>query len=121
MLLNSDAAQLNVLSGNVQHTASEWPRVLRRTADMPLEETGCQVVLLADHPVAIPDTMEHPVLCHVPWSTMFRGYMGTLLRYQGENIGTICVLTVQPRNWTTQDKLTLEGIAQLATQALETP
>lgn len=118
-LLRADAAQINVLGSKLQHTHVEWPRTGPPTADREIAAAGCRLVLELEGTLVIPDALEHPVACQMPWVGVFRGYIGAVLCYEGEPIGAMCALTVQPRQWTTADKMTLEGLTSLVAQAVE--
>lgn len=118
VLLKADAAQINVLSDQVQHTAVEWPRV-RERSDMEVKSSGCSLTLELAGTLVLDDVMDHPVACTMPWIGSWRGYIGTLLCYEGHPIGALCALTVSTRQWAPSDKMTLEGLAALASQAVE--
>lgn len=115
-LLDVDAAQINVLTDTQQIYVAEWPRVLRRPTD--IRESGCQEVLAAERTVAIDDTRTHPVMCRMPWTATWRGYLGTPLKLDSMVLGTMCALTTHTRAWTDMDRLTLEGIAAMVLPAL---
>lgn len=118
-LLRADAAQINVLGAHMQHTMVEWPRIAPPSADRPVEVSGCRLVLELEGTLVIPDALDHPVACTMPWVGVFRGYIGAVLCYEGQPIGALCALTVQPRQWSTTDKMTLEGLVSLVSQAVE--
>lgn len=117
-LLKADAAQINVLGAEMQHTMVEWPRLAPPTADRDLDTSGCKLTLEMEGTLVLPDVMDHPVACNMPWTGMFRGYIGTVLCYEGQPIGALCALTMEPRQWTAADKMTLEGLSRLVAQAV---
>lgn len=118
VLLNADAAQANVLTDSLQHTAVEWPRVAPPRADIDPADSGCRLVLEAGQTLLIPNALDHPVACTLPWAASYRGYIGTPLVYEGEYIGALCALTVRPREWTALDRMSLEGLSQLVMAAV---
>lgn len=115
-LLRADVAQLNVLTASTQHTVAEWPRVPPRTR--PIAETGCQHVLVSET-VAVQDMVDDPIMCVLPWSNHFRGYIGSVICYGDQPIGALCALTVEPRRWTKTDELTLKSLTRLVSLSLE--
>ena len=113
-LLRADAAQLNILTDTHQHTVVEWPRASpHAVSSMPVGDSGCYRVMLAEETMAIEDTLEHPQMCVLPWTAIFRGYLGTVICYDNQPIGSLCALTVEPRKWTALDIVTLESLAKL--------
>lgn len=116
-LLLADACQINALDGLLQHTVvgfppSDWP-------DMPVEITGCREVVLGGKPFVVPDTLENEVACVFPWAETFRGYLGCPVMYDSQIVGSICVLSGEPRAWKSYEITALEGVARLAGMSLE--
>lgn len=116
-LLLADACQINALDDIHQRTVvgfppGDWPV-------LPVELTGCVEVVLSGKPFVVDDAVEHPVTCTQPWAETFRGYMGAPVTYGGEIIGSICVLTSEPRNWKAYEVSALEGVARLVGMSLE--
>lgn len=114
---HADLAQMNVLDESAQHHLSTWPPIIT-TAPVPLRESGCQYVVDRGITIAVPDTLEHPVLCDASWATLMRSYLGTPVEYDGQPIGSLCVLTREPRAWHRADKMALESVARLVSHAL---
>lgn len=116
-LLMTDACQINALDGHLQRTVTgyppgEWP-------DMPLEDTGCKEVVLTGRPFIVSDSFAHPVACVMPWAEQFRGYLGVPVTFDDLVVGSICVLSFQPRSWKTIDITALEGVSRLVGMSLE--
>lgn len=116
-LLLADACLINALDGEVQRTVigyppGEWP-------DMPLEVTGCRQVVLSGRALIVKDAVEHPVTCQLPWAPTYRGYLGVPIWYDGQVIGSICVLSQEPREWRAYETTALEGVGRLAAMSLE--
>lgn len=118
-LLKADVAQINVLDDRMQHHLAEWPRVAPRRAPFTVENAGCREVVLNKDVVQIANTLDHPILCQVPWAAFFQGYMGAPIMWDDQVIGSICVLTVQPRNWSKTDELALVTLAHLVEACIE--
>jgi len=115
--LGADAGLLNVLDAESQHHLAQWPE---RTATVtPVEQTGCQLVITAERTVAVPDALTHPVLCRLPWVETWRGYLGAPVLYDAQVLGSLCVLSREPRAWTNYDALSLRALARLVGQALD--
>jgi GAF domain-containing protein len=116
-LLNADAVQLNALTETHQVHIAEWPRVKRD--DIPITTSGCQSVAVAGVPIVIPNTIEHPVTCVMPWSATWQGYMGVPLKHEGQTIGSLCALTHEPRQWRDIDVTALQALAAMAMGSLQ--
>ncbi len=116
-LLRADGAQLNVLDDQKQYVQAEWPPA--ELDPIPIELSGCQEVVKVEKPLVVPDTREHPVMCLLPWSGHWGGYLGVPLCYDGHVIGALCALSHETRNWSDQDVLALQSLSQLATWSLE--
>lgn len=116
-LLGVDAVLLNVVSDRVQTTVAEWPRT-GSGLTIPVRDSGCQVVVAREETVAITDVKADPMMCVLPWASLYRGYIGTVICFDGQAVGSLCGLTLAPRPWSRQDIMTLEAMAGLVTHAL---
>ena len=78
--------------------------------------TFCHYTLDSDEALVIDDTHSNPVWRAVPTAESLgvRAYVGVPLRVGGENIGSFCVIDIQPRVWLDEE---LETIRQLALSA----
>lgn len=117
-LLLADVCLINALDGALQRTVvgyppgDDWP-------PLPLELTGCREIVLSGKPFVVSDALSHPITCELPWAGSFRGYLGCPVVYDGEIIGSICVLSAAPRSWKPYEITALEGVARLAGMSLE--
>lgn len=116
-LLLADVCLINALDGALQRTVVGYPP--GNWPDMPVDVSGCREVVLSGEPLAVPDVEEHPMLCKVPWKGYFRSYLGCPVTYDGQIIGSICVLNEMPRHWKSYEITALEGVARLAGMSLE--
>lgn len=117
-LLRGDAAQVNVVTRYEQEFLAEWPRPRRWRKPVPLSNSGCREVVIAEHTLVIDDTHEHPVVCVMPWVQDWRGYIGAPIAYDTQVIGSLCVLTKEPRDWTDGDVAALEVLADKVSASL---
>lgn len=115
-LLQCDAVQLNVITESEQHYIAEWPRAAPRSP-IRVADAGCREVILASEPVVVPNTIEHPVMCQMPWVATWGGYLGVPLGGLLP-IGSMCALTHQPREWSQQDVLALRSIGDLVLSSI---
>ncbi len=78
--------------------------------------TFCHYTLASDEALVIDDTHSNPVWRAVPTveSMGVRAYVGVPLRVGGKNIGSFCVIDIEPRVWLDDE---LETIRQLALSA----
>ncbi len=117
--LRADVAQLNVLDSARQHHLVFWPPAVATIAEpVPLSESGCAQVVELGTTLVVPDALQHPVLCMAKWAPVMRAYLGTPINYEGEPIGSLCVLAAQPRQWDRTEVLTLEAVGRLVSHAL---
>lgn len=116
-LLDADAAQINVITDSQQVFLAEWPRTVRPPA--ALSSSGCRQVVLRGELVAVEDTLKDPVLCTMPWVASWRGYMGVPLTFEGQVLGSMCVLTVKQRPWSMMDRVALEGLGDMVEGAIK--
>lgn len=117
VLLKVDATQVNILGGTTQHTLAQWPTP--PAADMPTTDSACyQVFLDRSGTLAVDEGRDHPAMCTMPWVGTFRSFLGTMVLFDGQRVASVCALTVAPRIWTPQDSVTIQGVAQLLSEAV---
>lgn len=109
--LGVNSAQVNVITATQQIFVAEWPKPRKRREPGPLSDSGCREVVLAEHTVIIPDTALHPVVSGQPWTLEWRGYLGAPVRFSNQILGSLCVLTKEPRAWSETNVDTLEQYA----------
>lgn len=118
-LLEVDACQINALDDKLQRTVTGYPPSPEGWKDIPVDLTDCQEVVLLDEPLIIPDVSEHPIMCNLPWAEHWQGYLGVPLTFDEQTIGSVCVLSLQPRVWRSYEVTALTGIARLVYASLE--
>ena len=114
-LVLADAAQINALDHEMQYTVSGWPPG-RLTPDKRVEDSPCRMVVLTGQPVVITDSITHPITCDL--AVDFRGYVGVPVYAGAQVIGSLCVLTLEPRSWKTYEVTALGGVARLVGMSL---
>lgn len=84
-------------------------------------ETLCHHVIDQDLPLVIDDAR-----AAAPWCDMgsvceggVHAYLGVPVRFQGEVVGSLCVVTPEPRAWQDRDVALLGSLASVAEQAFE--
>lgn len=115
-LLQVDASQVNIITDRAQHTVAEWPRAAPAVAEF--SNSGCWTVVEAEGTTAIENTLEHPILCRMPWTATWQGYLGTPITYEGQHLGALCALSVSKRKWTLHDRMGLESLADLVLESI---
>lgn len=116
-MVQADAAQLNLVDEHLVHHVALWPVPDGPEGPWPSEQSGCQHVV-GGEVFAVQDSVLHPLTCELPWTGTWRGYLGAPVLFQGEPVGALCVLTRQPREWTSVDVLALSSVATYASHAL---
>ncbi|MEM9292313.1 MAG: GAF domain-containing protein [Acidobacteriota bacterium] len=101
------------------HGLSGWIADVRGT---PNQWSICIRVVRSGEPLVVPETHEHPQLCFNPiiLHDEVRAYAGVPLRTsRGHTLGSLCVLDVEPREFSDEDIRTLEHWADRAAARLE--
>lgn len=115
--LEADICQINALTGEVQNTVACFP--FTEYASLPVEDTGCQVPIATGETFVVDKTETHPITCSMVWTEWVKSYLGSPIFYQGEAVGTICVLRKEERGWTPEDVEVLESMAERIGKELE--
>lgn len=118
-LLQADACQINALDDTMQRTVTGYPPNPEGWPTVPVELTGCQEVVLLGVPLVIPNVKDHPMMCKLPWADHWQGYLGVPIVFDRQTIGSVCVLSKEPRAWRTYETTALQGIARLIVASLE--
>lgn len=117
-LLLADACQINALTNDTQHTVVGYPP--GNWPDKELADTGCRESVLTRAPFVVTDTKLHPVTCTMTWVEHYRGYLGVPIFYRGlEVLGSICVLSKEPRKWKPYEVSAMTGVARLVAMSLD--
>lgn len=117
-LLRADACQINALDDKMQRTVTGYPPNPEGWPDIPVELTGCQEVVLLGVPLVIPDVQDHPIMCALPWAESWQGYLGVPIVFDSQIIGSLCVLSKEPREWRPYETTALQGVARLIAASL---
>lgn len=116
-LLLADVSQLNAMDEHFRYVVAGYP-----PGDWPIllsGQSGCREVIEQGVALSIEDSRQHPVTCSMPWVERFRGYLGVPVSYHGQILGSLCVLSVEPRAWKDYEVAALSGVARLAGMSLE--
>lgn len=116
-LVLADACEINALTDVVQRTIVGWPPGDR--PDRRLDETGCREPVLTRKPFIVDDAKLHPVTCELPWTDEFRGYLGVPIIVGEQVLGSLCVLSREPRRWVSYEVAALVGISRLIWMSLD--
>ncbi len=79
----------------------------------------CHYTVLKDEVCIIPDARLDPRLADNPFAESFVFYVGVPLKFQGENVGVMCIADGKPRTITDDELDALRDLASLAEQELE--
>lgn len=83
--------------------------------DWPVASGFCAYTLALGEPLLLGDLLEDPIAAVNPSvAAGLRAYAGTVVRVDGERVGTLCVFSSRARAWTISDA---ERLTQLATLA----
>lgn len=115
-VLDVDAAMVHVVSGTYQYRIGYDPGDLPHDPE-PLSSSACSLVVLSRDTLAVSDTIDHPVVCDMPWAGAFRSYLSAPVFWADQVIGTVCCVGREPREWRPFEKLTIEAFARLTSAA----
>lgn len=119
--LKADLCEINGVSATEQIHAVQWP-VPPPTPTLPdrypAGGAGCRIVIERDAILAIDDTHNSEVCSGMPWIEFFRSYLGAPVHFDGAAIGTVCILTFEPRRWTMMDQIKIQGFADAVGNSL---
>ncbi|HZT65664.1 MAG TPA: GAF domain-containing protein [Acidimicrobiales bacterium] len=101
-------------------SATGIPDELRQRRQTPLEYSLCQHALRSASPLVAVDARLDPVLRHVKAVTEYGivAYAGAPLRFEGQPVGTLCVLDREPRQWRPDEIVTLQRLGEIAADEL---
>ncbi len=97
------------------------PEPLASTRETPLAYSICQYAIALGAPLVVCDTgVEHWLDDNLAVTEFgIKAYAGVPLVCGGEHaVGTLCVLDVVPRQWTTEDLANLEDLAGVTTREI---
>lgn len=117
-LVMADVAQINALDEFTAYNISGWPPDAEYHLTRPVEDSGCRTVVMSGQALVVQDTLANPLTCERPWAGRMRGYLGVPVMFDHQAVGSLCVLTREPRAWKTYDITALEGIARLVSISL---
>ena len=85
------------------------------TRQSSLEESYCRLVVVADEPLVVRDARADPDFADHPGTATFDigAYLGVPLRFEGEVLGSLCVLDTRPRQWNEEDLALLRDLGDL--------
>ncbi len=118
--LNSDHAQINVITRNEQVTiASTDVAVDAPNSVRPRDGSWCQHVVGTGDILAIDDGTGHAMVRDTESAKTgeVAAYLGHPIRVAGEVVGALCVFDDQAREWTTEDVRRLALLAEAAGDA----
>ena len=89
--------------------------------ETPLSHSFCQHVVERDEPLVISDARNHPLVCDnaAIKDLDVVGYLGVPLIYEGNSLGSLCVIDNKPRGWTQAEldlinKLSVVTVSEIA-------
>lgn len=116
-LLNAPYAMLTLIDEDRQlfKSISGLESVLGRTRETPLDGSICRHVVIADGPLVIPDARKDERFRAIPFVAggPVVAYAGVPVRAaNGLVLGSVCVLDVQPREWSAPELEALETLGE---------
>lgn len=90
---------------------------------MPVETSFCKHTIQQDEIFEVSDTFENPQFSHYPvlhTNPAARFYAGTPLKsYDGYNVGTLCVMDIQPKELSDEQKKCLMALSKQVATIME--
>jgi PAS domain S-box-containing protein len=114
-LLHAPMALVSLVDENRQFFKSSvgLPEPAASARQAPLSHSYCKHTLVTRQPFVVDDARTHPLVRDNPATAELGigAYLGVPLFAQGQPIGTLCVLSAEPRQWTADDVDLLGGLA----------
>ncbi len=103
---------------------SFWKSTYGLPASMRGESVGdsfCQYVVEQRHDLLTADVRDHPMTCVNPTieAKGVRAWAGTAIEFNGEILGTLCVVDSEVREWTDEDRRVLRTLAAIASREIK--
>lgn len=117
MLLGADICQINAVQDVMQKTVAVYP--FKEYADLAVKDSGCRVPVETREPFAVSEASKHPLTCTFVWVNEYPGYLGSPIFYEGEVLGSICLLYKVQKTWTIEEVETLNAVAAEISAALK--
>lgn len=107
---------ITVLDDTTQHVTVGFG--LDDASDTPVQESYCQHVVGTQGPVAINQATEHNLVCATPAALHknLHAYLGVPLVWDGQVVGSFCIVDTAPRRWTPADVLMLAELGAVLTR-----
>ncbi|MBC7809969.1 MAG: PAS domain S-box protein [Burkholderiales bacterium] len=123
-ILHVPIAMISLLDKNRQFIKSciGLPEPLATERSVAPSAAFCQYVVSSAAPLAIEDARIHPTLFDIPAVTVFKvvAYAAMpLITAEGYCLGTLCVMTYEPRQWMDEEMAILEDLAALVITEIE--
>ena len=122
-VLDADVSAVSFVEADHQafdglHGLGGWAGAGRQT---PLTHSLCQYVVARDEPLVITDAHEDPLARETaaPDDLGVRAYAGVPLRTAGVPLGTLCVISTTPRDWTPDELATIADLAAAVESELQ--
>jgi GAF domain-containing protein len=116
-LVLADVAQINAVDHETTYTVVGWPPGV--WPDKPARLTGCWEIIRLGRPLIVNDANTHPITCNLPWVPIMQSYLGVPVFFDTHVVGSVCVLSAEPRTWKSMEICALEGVARLVGMSLE--
>lgn len=119
-VIDADCSEINAVTASEQVHVARYPdpQLLAWSSD-PVEDSACQLVVTRDQVLDISDSPNHPLCGGMPWTDLYRGYLGAPIHYRGAVLGSLCVLTFGERQWSPSDRLAITALADLVSASIE--
>lgn len=119
-VIGTDASEINAVTADEQVHVARYPDPELLTWESePVQDSACQLVVTRDQVLNISDAPHHPLCGGMPWTALYRGYLGAPIHYRGTVLGSLCVLTFAERRWSSADRLAITALADLVTASIE--
>ncbi len=118
-LLDVPVALISLVDHDRQFFASQvgLPEPWCSRRQTPLSHSFCKHVVAEDQPLRVDDAQTHPLVCYNLAVTDLNvaAYLGFPLRSpSGAVLGSFCAIDTRPREWTDDERETLEELTELA-------
>lgn len=104
VVLQADSGLLSVVTDNECHNLCQYNTLPPDVANcVPVEQSYCRYTITTGQPFIIRDAANNPIVFDSEYAATIRGYLGAPVYVAGHPTGSVCVISLEPRDWTARD------------------
>lgn len=117
--LGADAGLVSVLTATECYNLCRYFITSPEIAEcVPETHSYCRYTITMGEPLAISNAARNALVYDAEYASTIKGYLGAPVSVAGFNIGAICVLTLEPHEWTSHHKAAILHSSHIVSDAL---